>query len=73
MRFPRTCTRRIGAACETAHRFVPPSGSIARFSTLRQKFWVALRSSPQFQPESTFTAPAIVTSSGLRPRPAIAV
>ncbi|MCU0153181.1 hypothetical protein N8H10_10345 [Curtobacterium flaccumfaciens pv. poinsettiae] len=67
---PFTWTRRIGAAWDTAHRSVPLSGAIATFSTDRQKFCVAFFSSPAFHPESTFTAPLIVTSSGFLPSPA---
>src|ERR1700687_3607654 len=38
---PRVCMRRIGAACETAHRSKPPAGTTDMFSTTRQKFSVA--------------------------------
>jgi hypothetical protein len=67
------CTRRIGAACDTAQRSVPPSGTTATFSTDRQKFCVAFFSSPAFHPESTLTAPVMVTSSGFFPSPATVV
>src|SRR5258706_7109238 len=40
-RSPRMCMRRIGAACDTAHRSNPPAGTIDMFSTSRQKFSVA--------------------------------
>ena len=60
----------MGAACDTAQRSTPDSGSTARFSTDRQKFCVAFFSSPAFHPESTLTAPLIVTSSGFLPSPA---
>ena len=63
------CTRRIGAACETAHSVVPPPGTMARFSTERQKFCVALVWSPRFQPLSTVTPPLSCTSPGFWPRP----
>src|SRR5215208_2310763 len=55
-------TRRIGAACETAHRAGPGT---MKFSADRQKFWVAL---PPNQPAST-VRPPMLTSSGFRPRP----
>ena len=64
------CTRRIGAACDTAQRVVPPAGSTDRFSAERQKFCVALDVSPRFQPLSTLMLPVIFTSSGFWPRPA---
>ncbi|ARZ67077.1 hypothetical protein SMD11_1416 [Streptomyces albireticuli] len=66
-RSPRMCTRRSGAACETAQRFAPESGRTERFSAERQKFWVAL---PWNQSASARTAPRTVTSSGDRPSPA---
>ena len=66
--------RRIGAACETAQRLVPPFGTIERFSTERQKFCVAFFSSPRFHPLSTLIAPFCRrTSSGFWPRPATVV
>src|SRR5690606_36940790 len=70
MRLPRTCTRRIGAAWETAHRMSPPEGVTARFSTERQKFCVAL---PSNHSASAQTPPVMFTSSGRVPRPEIAV
>src|SRR5678815_5277872 len=38
----RTCMRRNGIACETAHCMPPPGGVTEKFSTPRQKFCVAL-------------------------------
>ena len=55
-------TRRIGAACATAHRAEPGT---MKFSADRQKFWVAL---PPNHCAST-VSPPMLTSSGLRPRP----
>jgi hypothetical protein len=66
-RLPRRCMRRYGAACDTAHRSVPPVGVTDRFSASRQKFCVAL---PPNQSASVCTAPLIVTWSGERPSPA---
>ena len=57
-------TRRIGAACATAHRSVPADGLIDRFSADRQKFWVAL---PSNQPASTVTSPLMRHVVGVRP------
>ena len=66
---PLMCTRRIGAAWETAQRVVPPSGVTDRFSALRQKFWVAFFSSPATQPASTLMLRVMFTSSGFLPKP----
>src|SRR5262249_40233301 len=40
--WPATGMRRKGQACETAHWVVPPAAPVAKFSTARQKFCVAL-------------------------------
>src|SRR6185369_7268183 len=69
-RSPRMCTRRIGAACDTAHRSNPPAGFTDRFSTTRQKLSVAL---PFLQRASALTPPLITTSSGDWPSPEICV
>ena len=39
---PRTCMRRNGTACETAHCMVPPVGVTEKPSAARQKVQVAL-------------------------------
>src|SRR6266550_2700712 len=65
-RSPRMCIRRIGAACETAHRSKPPVGTTDIFSTSRQKFTVAF---PFLQRASARMPPLITTSSGERPSP----
>src|SRR5437763_15023815 len=67
-RSPRICIRRIGAACDTAHRSNPLSDATDRFSAIRQKLSVAL---PFLQRASARTLPLIRTSSGERPRPEI--
>src|SRR4051812_22528184 len=65
-RSPRMCMRRIGAACETAQRLNAPVGTTAMFSTMRQKFSVAL---PFLHRASACTPPVMTTSSGERPSP----
>src|SRR5476649_821629 len=63
-RLPRTCMRRNGEACETAHFSVPPLGTTAMFSAMRQKFCVAL---PLNHSALDSIVPLIVTSSGDMP------
>src|SRR5438445_13655025 len=65
-RSPRMCMRRIGAACETAHRSKPPAGLTDMFSTARQKFSVAF---PFLHLASARMPPLMATSFGERPRP----
>ena len=65
-RSPRMCMRRIGAACDTAHRSKPPLGTTDMFSTARQKFSVAF---PFLQRASARMPPLMTTSSGEIPRP----
>nr|BFE72215.1 hypothetical protein GCM10020092_055160 [Actinoplanes digitatis] len=69
-RLPRTCMRRYGAACETAHRSSPPGGVTERPSAERQKFWVAFCEPSGHQSASACTAPLMFTASGVRPSPA---
>src|SRR6476660_8604684 len=70
---PLTCSRRSGAAWETAIlvTFFVDDGVTAKFSSDRQKLHVALASG--FQSAGTFTPPLMFTSSGLRPSPATCV
>jgi hypothetical protein len=70
---PLTCSRRSGAACETAMRvmFLLSSGVTAKFSSVRQKLHVAFAFGIQLA--GTLTPPLICTSSGFCPRPATCV
>src|SRR5262245_18870075 len=67
---PLTCSRRSGAAWETAILVTPlvDDGVTEKFSSDRQKLHVALALGIQFA--GTFTPPLTCTSSGLRPSPA---
>ena len=67
---PRTCMRRKGTACETAHCMTPLEGVIAKPSAPRQKFWVAL--SPE-RKASECRLPVMLTLSGEAPTPRICV
>ena len=70
-----TCTRRIGAACETAHWLDQSVGVTVRFSADRQKLVSAVMPDGPFGSGCgpTVTAPVIATSSGEAPSPAIVV
>ena len=63
-RLPRTCIRRYGAACDTAHRSRPPVGVTDRPSAERQKFWVAFCEPSGHQSASTCTWPLMVDLVG---------
>src|SRR6202171_6306294 len=65
-RSPRMCMRRIGAACDTAHRSKPPTGFTDIFSAMRQKFSVAF---PFLQRASALIPPLMTTSFGESPSP----
>src|SRR5271154_6215557 len=69
-RSPRTCIRRKGIACDTAHCIVPPVGvteipSIALQNVVVALLFLALA--------SAWTFPWILTSSGEAPRPIASV
>src|SRR5688572_9415364 len=68
-RLPRTCMRRKGTACETAHCVVPPELPVAKFSTPRQTFWVALL----LLKNASERTLAMETSPGDRPSPCTCV
>src|ERR1035441_9295899 len=63
---PRTCMRRKGTACETAHCIVPPAGVTEKPSAAFQKVQVALLFG---RVASERTPPAMWTSSGEAPSP----
>src|SRR5579884_3020439 len=67
---PLTCSRRSGAAWDTAIRVTPlvAEGVTAKFSSVRQKLHVALAFG--IHSAVTLTPPLICTSSGFRPSPA---
>src|SRR5687767_2041073 len=67
---PRTCMRRNGTACDTAHCMVPLVGWIEKPSAPRQKFWVAL--SP-LRKALERRSPMMFTLSGEAPRPSTCV
>src|SRR6516225_3002473 len=70
---PLTCSRRSGAAWETAIlvMFLVADGVTAKFSSVRQKLHVALAFG--IQSAGTFTPPLMCTSSGPCPSPATCV
>src|SRR5262245_26174258 len=70
---PLTCSRRSGAAWDTAIRVTPlvADGVIAKFSRVRQKLHVALAFG--IHSAGTFTPPLMWTLSGFRPSPATCV
>ena len=69
-KLPRTCIRRRGAACATAHCMVPPVGVTEKPSAARQKVQVALLCG---RLASAWTLPEMWTLSGVTPRPTTSV
>jgi hypothetical protein len=75
---PLICTRRIGAACETAQKSSPashpvlPVTLIVRLDSDRQKLSVALHWPPEHWLKA-WMAPLITTWLGFCPRPATLV